>query len=260
MSSEQDGQPQYDPWSGGQPPYGPPPGGQPPYGPPPGGQPPYGPPPGGQPQYGYQQYGPPQGPPQQYGYPPNVPPPVAAPGKRKKWPWILLAVFVLLMGMFACSAGGGEDTETASGGGEEKAGTEEAAEEESTQALGIGEAGQVGDWRVTVNGTETAPTMGDEYFEEQAQGEFVIVDLTVENDGSEATTFDDSALFLIDADGNRHSATTSLSDDAFFLEQINPGNRATGTAAFDVPEGTEAVALEVEDIWSFEEPIEISLD
>ena len=233
MSSTQDGQPQYGPQPDGQPQNGPP-------------------------QYGYQQYGPPQGPPQQYGLPPNYPPP-AAPKKSRKWPWILLAVFVLIVGMFACSAGGGGDTETTSGGGEETAGTEEAAEEDGTETLGIGDTGQVGDWMVTVNGTETAATFGDEFYEEQAQGEFVIVDLTVENGGSESTTFDDTALSLVDADGNKHSANGSLGDD-FFLEQINPGNQATGKAAFDVPEGTEPAALEVEDTFSFEDPIEISLN
>lgn len=231
-SGMQDDPSQYDPRQGGQPQYGP--------------QPPY-----GQPQYGPQQYGPPPYGPQQYG-----PPQAAAPKKkRKKWPWILLAVVVLLVGMFACTAGGGEDAETTSGGGE---GAEEPAEGEG--ALGIGDTGQVGDWKVTVNGTETAATTGDEYFEEEAQGEFVIVDMTVENGGSEATTFDGTALSLVDADGNSHSASTSLSDDSFFLEQINPGNQATGTAAFDVPEGTDAVALEVEDPFSLDEPIEISLD
>lgn len=243
MSSTQDGPSQYGP------------------------QQPYGQPQNGPQQYGYQQYGPPgYGPPQpgpqQYGPPPYGPPQAVAPQKRKKWPWILLAVFVIVVGMFACNAGGGQDAETTSGTEESASGTEEGAEEadEGEESLGIGDTGQVGDWMVTVNGTQTATTMGGEFYEEQAQGEFVIVDMMVENGGSDATYFDDSALSLIDADGNSHSASSVLGDDSFFLQQINPGNQATGTAAFDIPEGTEAVALKVEDTWSFDEPIEIRLN
>ncbi|MGW5877512.1 DUF4352 domain-containing protein [Nocardiopsis terrae] len=206
-----------------------------------------------------QQYGPPQcGPPPQY-----WPSQAAPPKKRKTWPWALLAAVVIVLGMSACTAGGGQDAETTSGGeesiyGAEEEGSEEADEGEET--VGVGDTGEVGDWMVTVNSTETAGTFGGEFTEKQAQGEFVIVDLTVENGGSEATTFDSSALSLIDADGNSHSASTTLEADSFFLEQINPGNQATGRAAFDVPEGTEAVALEVSDIWSMEAPLEIRLD
>jgi hypothetical protein len=211
-----------------------------------------------QPQYGQQQYGQPQYVPPPYGPPPQA----AAPRKRKKWPWVLLAVFVLIAGMIAFNPGGGQEAETTSGTGENATGAETEESDEGAGEAGdfaAGEAAQLGDWVVTVNGTETAATYGDEFFEEQAQGEFVIVDMTVENGGSEATYFDDTALSLVDADGNSHSASATASGD-FFLEQINPGNQASGAAVFDVPEGTEAVALEVEDTWSFEDPIRIRLD
>ncbi|HJE58797.1 MAG TPA: DUF4352 domain-containing protein [Nocardiopsis listeri] len=134
-----------------------------------------------------------------------------------------------------------------------------ASEEESVETVGVGEPGEVGGWIVTVNGTETAGVVGDGYSQEQAQGEFVIVDVTVENSGTEATYFDETALSLIDADGNEHSAGYVPGDEDFFVEQINPGNRSSGRAAFDVPEGTEPVALQVEDMLSFEDPLEIRL-
>ncbi|GAA1085341.1 DUF4352 domain-containing protein [Nocardiopsis metallicus] len=234
-SGMQDGPERHGPYQGGQPQENPQQFQQPPY---------------GQPPYGQQQYLPPQ-----YG-----PPPVAAPRKRRKWPWILLAVFVLIVGMFACTAGGGQEAETTSGAGENTTGAETEEADEESGDFAMGEAAQLGDWVVTVHGTETAATYGEEFFEEQAQGEFVIVDMTVENGGSESTTFDDSALSLIDADGNSHSAGVVLGADSFFLQQINPGNQASGEAVFDVPEGTEPVALEVDDVWSFDDPIRIQLD
>lgn len=245
-SSMQDGPAQHGPYQGGQPQGGPQQFQQPAY---------------GQQQGGQQQYVPPQ----YYGPPPQR----VAPRKRRKWPWILLAVFVLFVGIVAINSGGGQEAETTSGSEDNATGAETEDSTESSDASGdteetgdftMGEAAQLGDWVVTVNGTETAATYGEEFFEEQAQGEFVIVDMTVENGGNESTTFDDSALSLIDSDGNSHSATTTLSDDSFFLQQINSGNQASGEAVFDVPEGTEAVALEVEDTFSFDDPIRIQLD
>lgn len=249
MSSMQEGPSQYGPQYSG-----------PPYSGPQGyGQQPYGPPQYGQQQYGQQQYGQPP-----YGYPPYGPPQAAPVRRRRKWPWFLVAAILLALGMFACTAGGGEEAETASGSAE---GDSEAAEEtteetpeDAAESVGIGDTGEVGDWMVTVHGTETAATFSDEFFEEQAQGEFVIVEMTVENSGSEATYFDETALSLIDAEGNSHSTSTTLIDQTFFIEQINPGNQVTGQAAFDVPEGTEAVALEVTDNWGFGDPVEIRLD
>lgn len=222
----------------------------------------YGPPHGAAPPQGYtppqgfpppQGYGPPQayGPPQGYGPPPMAP---VEKKKRRKWPWILLGIFLFCVLVYAGTAGGGgEDTESTAGGG----GT--ASEEESVETVGVGEPGEVGSWIVTVNGTETAGVVGDGYYQEQAQGEFVIVDVTVENSGTEATYFDETALSLIDADGNEHSAGYVPGDEEFFVEQINPGNQSSGRAAFDVPEGTEPVALQVEDMLSFEDPLEIRL-
>lgn len=237
----------HDPYQG----YGAPQG----YGPPSGAAPPQGhlPPHGHTPPPGPPGYPPPQGyiPPQGYGPQPVAP--VAK--KRRTWPWILLGMAIFLVVVFSCMAGGGEEGESTSGaeGGN-------VAEEEGARTVGMGEAGEVSSWIVTVNSTETVADVGDGYVQDQAQGEFVIVDMTVENSGGEATYFDESALSLIDADGNEHSAGYVPGDDDFFLEQINPGNQATGRAAFDVPEGTEPAALKVEDVWSLDEPLEIRLD
>jgi hypothetical protein len=85
------GQPAYG--QPGQPGYGQPAYGQPAYGQPAYGQPAYGQPAYGQPAYGQPGYG-------QSGYPPAYPPagPMGAPTrKRKKWPWILGVIVVILI-------------------------------------------------------------------------------------------------------------------------------------------------------------------
>ncbi|MFE6307402.1 DUF4352 domain-containing protein [Nocardiopsis sp. NPDC057823] len=123
-------------------------------------------------------------------------------------------------------------------------------------SVGLGEPADLGQWRVTIESIETASS----YEETSPQGEFKLVALTVENIGTESTTFDSSALSLIDADGNTHSASTTGSEDSLFLEQINPGNQKSGTAVFDVPEGTEITAVEIQDAFSMEEPVTVQVD
>ncbi|MFW6640886.1 DUF4352 domain-containing protein [Nocardiopsis algeriensis] len=204
-------------------------------------------PPEGQQPYGGQQYpGAPQQPWQQ-GQPPK---------KRKVWPWVLLgcggAALIVLLLMVGCGVAlfSGEPEEGAgqSGGG---------SAEESQNSVAVGEPGNVSQWQVTVNGVGSAATYDDGLSVQQPQGEFRVVDLTVENTGQESTTFDSTAVSLVDTEGNTHSA--SFSGD-MFLEQINPGNQLNGTAAFDVPEGTEVESVQIEDTSSFEGPLVVRVE
>ncbi|WP_019610675.1 DUF4352 domain-containing protein [Nocardiopsis sp. CNS-639] len=196
-----------------------------------------------------------------YGEPPNGPQYPRQPSYgqqpprgRRAWPWVLLgcgaAALLVLVLAIACSAVlfSGGDSEREQPGGE--------TEEGAAESVSMGEPGTVGQWRVVVDGIETTSSHGGEHTTEQAQGEFKVVDVTVENTGDRATVFDSSAVSLIDAEGNTYSSST-LVDDAPFLEQINPGNRISGSAVFDVPEGTEITEVRVEDLFSLEEPLVI---
>lgn len=119
----------------------------------------------------------------------------------------------------------------------------------------LGELGVVGQWRVTVDGIGTASTYTNEFTEERARGEFELVDVTVENAGNEPRYFDSSAISLVDDEGNAHVSSTTIEDDALFLEQLDPGDRASGTAVVDVPEGTEVAEVRMEDIASPQGPL-----
>jgi len=131
-------------------------------------------------------------------------------------------------------------------------------EEESGESVGMGEPGTVGQWVVTVTDVEEAATSGDAP-EEEAQGEFVLVNVTVENSGTEAAVFDDSAVSLIDADGNTYSSS-GTGDDPLFGEQIDPGDQVSGSVTVDVPEGAEITAVEVRNAQSGEGPLLVQLD
>ncbi|MFL1380225.1 DUF4352 domain-containing protein [Nocardiopsis protaetiae] len=210
---------------------------------------------------------PPSGPQQPWGQPPQP---------QRNWPWVLLgcgiAALLVLILMVACTASFFGSVLSPSGAGSGGPGTSEGVSEDpdapddgdggtsaegESQAVGIGEPGTIGNWRITVDSVETSPTYGDGFSLEEAQGEFHLVGLTVENVGQEGDRFSEDDLALVDTDGDRHEATSSLVDESLSYEQVNPGNRVTGTVAFDLPEGSEPTSLEV---YGSGVPLEILLD
>ncbi|MCO7274845.1 DUF4352 domain-containing protein [Cellulosimicrobium cellulans] len=117
---------------------------------------------------------------------------------------------------------------------------EPAAEEPAPAAPGVGTAVRDGKFEFTVTSVETGvATVGDEYLNAQAQGQFVLVHMTVTNIGDRAQMFDGSSQKLVDTAGREHSADSSaaiyLGDANSFLTDINPGNSVEGTVVFDVP-------------------------
>jgi hypothetical protein len=126
---------------------------------------------------------------------------------------------------------------------------DEAAEPEMA---GVGDTVTDGDFEFTVGGFEQGVAeIGSEFLNEKAQGEFVIIDLTVKNTGSEAAYFSDSDQKLFDTDGNEYSANSAagiyLEDNDVWLTEINPGNQVEGKIVFDVPAGTSLASLELHD-------------
>jgi hypothetical protein len=137
---------------------------------------------------------------------------------------------------------------------EETAAEEPAAEEapatESTP--GIGDTVADGKFEFVVTAVETGVAqVGDEFFNQTAQGQFVLVRMTVTNIGDQAQYFDGSSQKLLDTAGRTHSADTGaaiyLGDSESFLNQINPGNTVEGVVVFDIPADAALASLELHD-------------
>ncbi|MDO5495489.1 MAG: DUF4352 domain-containing protein [bacterium] len=115
---------------------------------------------------------------------------------------------------------------------------EEPAVQEPVTAA-IGDAVEVGDFTVTVTGIEAGiERVGNEYFGDEAQGQFVKVNLAVTNNGDSAEHFLDSLQKLMDEQGREHSSSSSviyLEDENLMATQINPGNTAEGSLLYDIP-------------------------
>lgn len=190
-------------------------------------------------------------------------------GKPRKKKGCLFWALIILAGLVGVSAlsslaGGGGEGETASSPPAESAtatsdegdggsqGGEQAVADESPTAATIGKGARDGKFEFTVRSVKCGKkSVGASFMEEEAQGEFCLAEMKIENIGDEAQMLDasnqkarDSAGKTYSADG---SASMSIEDNKTFLEDINPGNSVVGTVVFDVPKGTKVTELELHD-------------
>jgi hypothetical protein len=136
------------------------------------------------------------------------------------------------------------NTVPGNGGGGTGTGT---ATESPTPTSGSGPQGTDAGLTFAVTGVETAPSVKsqDASMEQTAQGEYLIVHLTVLNSGDQPATFV-GAFQKLKAGGTTYSvddvATGYLNGT---VAQLNPGDKSDVTIAFDVPPGTTPESLEV---------------
>ncbi|ATP42336.1 hypothetical protein CSE16_01345 [Solibacillus sp. R5-41] len=154
---------------------------------------------------------------------------------KKWWFWLIIVIVFIAIGS------GGEDTPVTNDKAEtpktETADKKEPAKKEEPKVASIGEVVTVGDVEFTVNGTSTAKNVGGQ-FGSNAQGTYLLVDVTVTNKGNEAITTD-SSFFKLKVGEKTYEAdsTASMHTDMelkFFLQQVNPDLSNAGTVVFDV--------------------------
>jgi Domain of unknown function (DUF4352) len=156
---------------------------------------------------------------------------------KKWWVWLLV---VIIVGAIA-SGGGEESAKPANTEPKEevKPDKQEKPKKEEKKLAGIGEPVKVGDVVFTVHGTSTANNVGGE-FGQKAQGTYLILDVSVKNEGKKAITTD-SSFFKLKANGAEYEADATAdpfvnqNGGGFFLQQVNPGIENKGKIAFDVP-------------------------
>ena len=114
------------------------------------------------------------------------------------------------------------------------------------QTVAIGQPITVGDVTWTVTGTRQANQLSQQGTSptnaKTEQGNYVIVDFTFTNDGSEAVTLDNESLKLVDSQERESGTRAELNsyipqDQRIFLERINPGVTEQGQAIFEVAPG-----------------------
>ena len=163
---------------------------------------------------------------------------------------LIYALFIHRDNTLQVSAGPSSTTKSAaptttSGNGPGGTGTETATESPTT-ASGSGPQGTDAGLTFAVTGVETAPSVQsqDAPVEQTAQGEYLIVHLTVLNSGDQPGTFV-GTFQKLKAGGTTYSiddvATAYLNGT---VAQLNPGDTSDLAIAFDVPPGTAPESLE----------------
>lgn len=170
---------------------------------------------------------------------------IKKPFYKKVWFWV---VVVIVVGVFGSI--GGEDevakTNTDAASSEpnveatESKKEEEAPTEESepvVEAYGVGEEVKVGDVTYVVKNVQTATNVGGEYGE-NSKGTYLVIDISVTNNGSEALMVSDDFFKLLN-DGKTYESDATAGiyaneTNSFFLESINPDLTMDGKVVFDV--------------------------
>jgi len=165
---------------------------------------------------------------------------------RSKLSWVLVLVCPFIaIGAASCSSGDTEDATVESGDGEGKG----------------AKAAEVGD-RLTLQGTtyrvtraeKTASVGSDEFDTVLANGQFVVVSLTLTNRTNGPVTIVDDNIRLIGGNGKNYSTSSDASlavEDAFLLEEIQPDVSQKGTLVYDIPpKAVKGSRLEVTDLVS----------
>jgi len=116
----------------------------------------------------------------------------------------------------------------------------------------IGTAVRDGKFEFTVTKVQPGVAkVGDSFLEQKAQGQFVLVHVTVTNIGDEAQYFSDSEQKVKDVQGRQFSADTSaaihIKGNDVFLNEINPGNTVKGVLVYDMPKGAKPASIELHD-------------
>ena len=157
------------------------------------------------------------------------------------------------------SAGPAEDTTATSNDvGEEDAGNEEDLPEdvpEDAEFARIGEEARDGQFAFIVDDFEcvggTLEAENDFVDDAEAQGQFCLLTITVENIGDSQQSLFASNQYLYDEQERRFSASSDfeviMAIDTPIYDSINPGNSMTGTIVFDVPEDAVIEFAELHD-------------
>lgn len=172
-----------------------------------------------------------------------------------------IALFIGLGVIGACMGPSGADkssvTSTTSSTSSSTEKVEKKAPEYTCDVEGIGKvkgavASNVG---IAVYNIEERDSIGNQFFNEKAQGKFVIVSVVVSNHQKDAITVDANSFKLVTDDGVEYSysteAQTALGMENggkmdSFLKQINPEMTVAAQIPFDIPKNKNLGELKLE--------------
>lgn len=162
---------------------------------------------------------------------------------------------IVLLGLaFIASVSGGSDSSNSSKSNDSTDGlvAEDAGDASQDRTPGMNQPVRDGKFEFTVTGIQCGQTtVGGQYLNKTAQGQFCLLNVHVKNIGNEAQTMFGDNQTLIDSQRRKYSADTEAaiydSETKSIFEEINPGNELDGRIYFDVPKGVVPTKVELHD-------------
>ncbi|WP_280439721.1 DUF4352 domain-containing protein [Nocardia cyriacigeorgica] len=192
-------------------------------------------------------------------YPQPFQPPQPPKRKMPIWPWVLIGAVILLcggcFGIVGVAANNSSDSDatftSAANPDPGKPGEPGKPAEKDSDTAPAGASVRDGKFEFTVTAVDPPiSTIGDNpYMQKTAQGEYILVHVTVTNIGDRPQTYFSSNQKLFDDQGRRYENDTmaELNVNEHLSTPINPGNSVDVTIVFDVPVGTVPAALQLHD-------------
>jgi Domain of unknown function (DUF4352) len=175
---------------------------------------------------------------------------------KKWWFWLIIVIII------GAAASNGGNSEQASSTNKEKSTenktteTKQDTKKEETNPK-IGDDVKVGDMNYKVNGKKTADQVGPSALPQKASDKYLVIDVTLKNNGNDKVTVD-ASFFKLKRGEKTYEADSAASmsanqsedgniDNSFFLQNLNPDSKISGKVVFDVaPEVANAKDLQLQ--------------
>lgn len=157
-------------------------------------------------------------------------------------------IALIVLGIIIGVATGGDDTNNSSSSDNksEQSDNNKDSSKNEEKSYKMGETVKVGDMEYTITKKDTADQVGPSVLPTNANEKFVVLEVTLKNNGNEAVTVDSSFFKLkrgektyeADAEGSMsaNQGEDGNIDNSFFLQSLNPDSEMSGKVVFDVAE------------------------
>jgi hypothetical protein len=102
----------------------------------------------------------------------------------------------------------------------------------------VGDRVMIGNVAYTINSIEITDKIGSQYLTSTAKDTYLIINVTITNNGNDLLTISDSFFQLQKGDKTYRATTSAILDDSLTFRGINPEVTLTGNILFDVTEQT----------------------
>lgn len=135
---------------------------------------------------------------------------------------------------------------------EEETSTDDTSEEVATTVkYKIGDRIEIGDYIITVNGTENPYIESKTYSQPDSGNKYIAVEVTYENETKDSISYNVYDWLLSDSDGYTYDQAWGSKEPNLSSGDLNPGEKVRGWVTFEVPETSTQYSIKfTPSIWS----------